>query len=70
MIIRPQYTLDPTSAQIWPLDPWSRKLILQMLKDHMIEYDDSIPTTMGTTAVRFISTDVYSRVVELLKNFK
>jgi hypothetical protein len=70
MKLRPQYTLDPLNAQIWPLDQWSRKIILNLLTESGIIFDDTIPTTMGTPAIRIASNNDYFTAKKLLGEYK
>ncbi|NDG29730.1 hypothetical protein EB118_06510 [bacterium] len=70
MKTRPQYTIESISAQIWPLDAWSREIIIRTLKEDNLPYDDTIPTTMGTSAIRLRSNKDYQRVIKLLENYQ
>lgn len=66
MKIRPQYTIEPTSYQIWPLDQWSRNEIIRIMKEANVSYDDTIPTTMGTCAIRLLNITDFMLVKSLL----
>lgn len=69
MTPRPQYTLEPLTAQIWPLDSWSRNIIIRCLKEANLSYDDTIPTTMGTSAIRLRSNEDYLRAVTVIGRY-
>ena len=53
--MRPQYTINDYLYEIWPLDGWSRKVILNLIESHNVVYTEEF-TTMGTTSFRFDKT--------------
>jgi len=54
--MRPQYTTNDYLFEIWPLDGWSRKVILHELESLGLVYTEQF-TTMGTTSYQFKELD-------------
>jgi hypothetical protein len=54
--MRPQYTVNDYLFEIWPLDTWSRKVILNELDSIGLEYTEQF-TTMGTTSLQLSEAD-------------
>ena len=50
--MRLQYTVNDYLFEIWPLDGWSRKIILREVEKLNIPYSDQF-TTMGTSSLQF-----------------
>ena len=50
--MRPQYSPNPYLQEIWPYDNWSRQRITSLAKDLGLDWTE-VPTTMGTTALKF-----------------
>lgn len=58
MVIRPLFTLIPTQNQIWPLDSWSRKCVVDLCDNNGIQFA-MVPTSMHECAIQFYSTIDY-----------
>lgn len=54
--MRLQYTVNDYLFEVWPLDGWSRKVILQEVQFLGLEYIEQF-TTMGTTSFQFKESD-------------
>lgn len=65
-IVKPQFTVNNESFQIWPLDEYSRTEILRIFGNNQIGFD-YIPTTMGMPALKFRSEQEYKQAIRLLE---
>lgn len=64
--MRPQYSPNPVLQEIWPYDPWSRKEILKICEELRLQWQE-VPTTMGTSALKFEQDDFKLLVSRLQK---
>ncbi len=69
MKVRPQYTITPILMEIWPLDKWSRKLILDCLEKNNIKIN-LVLTTMGEPAIKFKDNKDFERAYTLIKDLE
>lgn len=69
MIKRIQFTNIPELNELWPLDPWSRKLIIELLRQNQIGYVYS-PTTMGEPAFRLHTRDEFDRAKRIVQEYE
>jgi len=69
MKVRPQYTVTPLNMEIWPLDKWSRRLILECLEKNLIRVDQ-VYTSMGEPALKFKNNKDFERAYTLIKDIE
>ncbi len=69
MKVRPQYTVTPLSMEIWPLDKWSRKLIIECLEKNQIRVDQ-VYTSMGEPAFKFRNHKDFEFAYKLIKEIE
>lgn len=67
--IRPQYTINPLMMEIWPLDKFSRTLIIKALYESNLTFDFN-PTTMGEPAIKFTNNKHYEQAIKIIKDIE
>lgn len=68
MIKRIQFTLNESLLEVWPSDRWSRDNCHRLMGNYQLGYD-YIPTTMGTSALRFRNLETYEQALTIIKNY-
>lgn len=68
MIKRIQFTNIPELSELWPLDPWSRKLMIELFRQHGLGYVYS-PTTMGEPSFRMHSREEFNQGKKILQDY-
>lgn len=69
MKVRPQYTINPIMMEIWPLDGWSRKIIIDALVENEIRYT-FVFTTMGEPALKFLDSKDYESAYMIISHIE
>ncbi|NDB81237.1 MAG: hypothetical protein EB127_00585 [Alphaproteobacteria bacterium] len=64
----PQFTVDNINLFIWPIDKFSRDIILKILGRNQIGFD-CVPTTMGTWSFYFRSKDEFEQALYLIRQY-
>jgi len=62
--MKPIYAFNDYLYEIWPLDQYARKHLVELCETHNYLYE-AIPTTMGTDAYRY-QKDLYFSLKEHL----
>jgi hypothetical protein len=66
---RIQFTNIPELKELWPLDPWSRKLIIELLRQNQLGYLYS-PTTMGEPAFRLHTREEFDQAKRIVQAYE
>lgn len=69
MIKRPQCAVNPSLMEIWPIDEWSRKIIIEAISSQGITYSLN-QTTMGTPALKMNTTEDYEQALSIIKEIE
>ena len=64
---KPNYTINETLFEIWPMDEYSRKKILSLIESMNLTYTE-FPTTMTTSGIYFGRDDFY-QIKKALLNY-
>lgn len=67
--VKPRYTLVENLLEVWPTDPWSRKLIIKCMSRYNIGYK-YVQTTMGTMALQFWNKEDYNMAIGLINDLE
>lgn len=63
-----QFTNIPELLELFPLDPWSRKGLIEVLRKAKIGYNYT-PTTMGAMSFRLHSKEEFDLAFKLAKAY-
>jgi hypothetical protein len=55
--------------EIWPIDEWSRKIIIDTVSNQKIEFTLN-QTTMGTPALRMNNIEDYEKALSTIKDIE